>query len=233
MKRTNGEILRDLRKKNNFTMGDLGKRIKKSTSFINEMEKNRRPIPDEILEEIIKILNPSKKDIQELRENIIEKSLPEILRKDFKNESFQNITNKEKSFKHKVYIFDTSKNGVIDITNYKEEFFMLEANIKTGSLIVKITGKELEPLFYTGDKLLFEFEKFENWTILNKKLVAFKYKEDYMIRKIKFYNKKPYFVALEDEVYDDIDILEHEIEIEYVGQLNRLLERDMSNIIFE
>ena len=53
MARTNGEILRDLRKKNNFTMKELGDRLKVGVSFINDMEKGRKKIPEYILERII------------------------------------------------------------------------------------------------------------------------------------------------------------------------------------
>ena len=53
MKRTNGEILRDLRLKNGLTMEELGKKLKRSASFVNSMEKGRKPIPEELLGNII------------------------------------------------------------------------------------------------------------------------------------------------------------------------------------
>lgn len=229
MKRTNGEVLRDLRKKNNLTMEELAKIVGKSTSFVNEMEKDRRPIPREILEEVIEKLSPTKKDIEELRENIIEKNLPKVL----KNTNLKIITDELKTFKYKVYPFDTSSGGMIDIKKYREEHFMAEKKINVKSLIVEVIGKELEPLCYNGDKVLFEFEEFKDWTSLNKKLIAFKYKGDYMIRKVKFYQKKPYLLALESDVYEDIDVLEHAKDIEYIGQLSRLLDRNFKNSILD
>ena len=45
MKRTNGEILRDLRKKNKLTMEELGKKLGTGAAFINNMEKGKKQIP--------------------------------------------------------------------------------------------------------------------------------------------------------------------------------------------
>ena len=233
MKRTNGEILRDLRKKNNLTMEELGKRLGISTGFINNMEKGKKPIPQLMLEKIIDMLKASEYDINELRRNIIEENLPKTLKKGHKEIEFKNITTDLKMFKHKVYEFNTNLGGVIDVRTFREEYFMLYSNIKEGSLIIEVIGKGLEPFFYEGDRILFENEKFQNWEIINKKLVAFKYNEEYMVRKVKFQRKKPYLLAIETDVYEDIDILENEKDILYIGQMSRLLDRDLKKMTFE
>ena len=163
----------------------------------------------------------------------MEGNLPNALKKNFKNTEFKDVTNKTKIFKHKVYKFDTNSEGIIDIHQYREEQFMLEADIKKGSLIIEVFGKGLEPFFYEGDRLLFESENFQNWTKINKKLIAFKFGKDYMIRKVKFDKKKPYLLAIDTDVYEDIDVLEHEKSLQYIGQLSRLLDRDLKNMIFE
>ena len=229
MARTNGEILRDLRKKNRLTMEELGKKLGTGPAFINNMEKGTKPIPESMLEKMILILGADEKDIAELRKNIIEGNLPKALKKTV----FKNITDKTKIFKHKVYKFDTDSEGIIDIHQYREEQFMLDADIKESSLIIEVMGKGLEPFFYEGDRLLFESENFQNWTKINKKLIAFKFGEKYMIRKVKFDKKKPYLLAIDAEVYEDIDVSEHEKELLYIGQLSRLLDRNLKNMIFE
>ncbi|MCP1226629.1 helix-turn-helix transcriptional regulator [Sebaldella sp. S0638] len=233
MARTNGEILRDLRKKNDLTMKELGDRLKVGVSFINDMEKGRKKIPEYILERIISILGATTKDIQELKNNIIEEDLPEVLKKENKNISFIDITDKIKVYKHKVYTLDTNSDGRIDMSKYQEEVFMLEADVKKGSLIVKIVGKGLEPYFLEGDKLLFEAEELVDWRLLNKRLVAFRYKGNYMVRKLKFINKIPHLIALDSEVYDDIVIEENDKNIHYIGELTSQLERNLKDIIFE
>ena len=110
---------------------------------------------------------------------------------------------------------------------------MLEADVKKGSLIVKIVGKGLEPYFLEGDKLLFEAEELVDWRLLNKRLVAFRYKGNYMVRKLKFINKIPHLIALDSEVYDDIVIEENDKNIHYIGELTSQLERNLKDIIFE
>ncbi len=233
MARTNGEILRDLRKKNNFTMKELGDRLKVGVSFINDMEKGRKKIPEYILERIIVILGATAEDIHELKNNIIDEDLPEVLKKENKNTSFIDITDKIKIYKHKVYTLDTNSDGRIDMSEYQEEVFMLETDVKKGSLIVKIIGKGLEPYFLEGDKLLFEADKLVDWRSLNKRLIAFRYKGSYMVRKLKFINKIPHLIALDSEVYDDIVIQKNDKDIQYIGELTSQLERNLKDIIFE
>ena len=155
------------------------------------------------------------------------------MKKENKNISFIDITDKIKVYKHKVYNLDTKSDGRIDMSKYQEEVFMLEADVKKGSLIVKIVGKGLEPYFLEGDKLLFEAEELVDWRLLNKRLVAFRYKGNYMVRKLKFINKIPHLIALDSEVYDDIVIEENDKNIHYIGELTSQLERNLKDIIFE
>ena len=68
---------------------------------------------------------------------------------------------------------------------------------------------------------------------LNKKLVAVKYKNDFLIRKLKFIDKKPFLVPFETDVEEDIEILSNENEIEFFGELTDQLKRNVSKITFE
>ena len=143
---------------------------------------------------------------------------------------FEDIGSKTKEYKLKVYEYNTSKDGRVDLDNYKEMMFLLENEVKDRSVLIEVKGKQMEPLFFEGDILLFEPSEFTDWKQLNKKLVAVKYKNDFLIRKLKFIDKKPFLVPFETDVEEDIEILSNENEIEFFGELTDQLKRNVSKI---
>ena len=149
-----------------------------------------------------------------------------------KENSNYSIKEKEKILV-KIYTYDSSKAGRIDLENFTEEALMVEDEISNSvneGIIIKIKGNFMQPHFYEGDVLLIEKEKFENWQELDRKIVLYEFDGETYIRKVLFENAKGYLIAFNNRLYENIEINE---KITYIGRVRKQINiRDLDNIEF-
>jgi transcriptional regulator with XRE-family HTH domain len=224
------DIMKRIMVENDYSFENLGEKIGFTRGFLNNVDKGNVAVSKRLLEALINNFPAYK---TELLESYAKEQIPEHLRKDIKISGFEKVNNKFKEQKLRVYEYDTSKDGRVDLEKYKEMMFLLEREIENESIIVEVKDRFMEPLFFEGDVLLFEPENFISWKLLNKKLVAVKYEDDFLIRKLKYRDKKPFLIPFEIDVEEDIDILMNEEKITYFGQLTDQLKRDINKITFE
>lgn len=232
MLRTNGEIIRDLRKKEALTMEELGKKLGVRSSFVNDIEKGRKPIPENLLEKIIRLLNPTIKDMREMKKNIIEKEVPNVLMDiELKEEKKKEVT-------LPVYVFDTRGNGIIDLDVFVEEEFIVSTTIKISkdSKVIKIVGENMEPMFFDSDKVLLSpctiLISYDDWKGYNNRIVVASYKGLNYFREVIFRKGVMYLYSFNEDLYPEIEI-KPEDEIFCKGVITKLIERDMEKIRYK
>ncbi len=230
MKRTNGEILRDLRLKNGLTMEELGKKLKRSASFINSMEKGRKPIPEELLNSIILILGATNKDKKEFKDNLIKKEVPVFLN--------NNFTDKEENgtvVTLPVYGFASAGNGAINFEEFEEEEFILPSDMKVRKnlKVIKIHGDSMEPMFFNSDRVLLEPcytpQTYEEWKAFNHQIVVVRYFEERFLKEIVFKKGMMYLYSFNEDLYPEIEV-ELGDDIYCEGIVTQLIKRDVRKI---
>ena len=230
MKRTNGEILRDLRLKNGLTMEELGKKLKRSASFVNSMEKGRKPIPEELLGNIIVLLGASNRDKEEIRKNLIKKEVPTFLN--------SNIINNEQEIKSvtlPVFGFASAGNGSINFEEYEEEEFILPADVKIhkGLKVIKICGDSMEPMFFNSDRVLLEPcntpQTYDEWKAYNHQIVVVRYFEERFLKEVVFKKGVMYLYSFNEDLYPEMEVeIGDEIYCESI--VTQLIKRDIRKI---
>ena len=135
--------------------------------------------------------------------------------------------------KLKIYTYDSSGFGWVNVSEYKEVVFMLKHKIKEDSLLIEIDKEFMKPYFMEGDILLFERSEFVNWEKLNKKLIAVEINGKILIRKLKYRNAKPFLISFNNDVYEDM-LLDEQNNAKFYAQLSELLERkNIAEMSFE
>lgn len=214
------EFLKKIREEQKFSFAEMGEKIGYTRGMINDIEKGRAPVSEKLLKSYIRLF-PSYEKI--LLKMYLEEKIPSGMEEKIKIESeIKDIIKLSKGQKIKIYNYDSSGNGWVNLEVYKEVTFMLNHKISKDSFLIEIMEKFMEPYFVDGDILLFEREPFTNWEVLNRKLIFVELNGDIIVRKVIFKNAIPYLVAFNNEVYPDIEVND---KIIFLGQSSELLER--------
>lgn len=214
------EFLKNLRIGKDYSYADIADKLGFARATINNVEKGRAPISENLLKAYIKLFPEHK---NELLKFYLEEKIPEDVEEKIKIESESKIIEQlPKGQNIKIYNYDSSGYGRVNLEEYKVVAFMLDQKIAEGSLLIEVTEKFMEPYFIEGDILLFERETFVNWQNFNRKLIFVEFEKTILIRKLIFKNTIPYLVAFNDEVYPDMEVNE---KIFFLGQLSELLKR--------
>lgn len=216
-------VLKKIRVENECTFRSIAHRLDFSSGRISDTEKGKIPISENILRAYIREFPQYESELLEtyLKEKIPHdlKERVQIVLKDKEN-NLKKVEIKTKTIK--TFIFDTGKNGKIELENSRKIKLLSEVGISKNSIVVEVKDKYMEPYFWDGDILLFESDNFIDWESLNKRLIAVEIKGYIYIRKLIFKNAVPYLATFNSEVYPEIKI---DRSVKYLCQLSELLER--------
>lgn len=222
------EFLKKIREEQDYSFGEIAEKLGYTRGMINDIEKGRAPVSEKLLRSYIKLFPRYEKMLLKV---YLEEKIPFGMEEKIKIEAeTEKRLQLAKEQKIKIYNYDSSGDGRVNLSEYKEVTFMLSHKIPEDSLLVEVTDELMRPNFIDGDILLFEKEEFINWENLNRKLVFVKINGEVIIRKLIFKSATPYLVAFNDEVYPDVEVNE---KIIFLGQLSELLKRKkIKNITF-
>ena len=234
-----GQWLREFRRERDLTGKEIGEKLGVSQAFVAKMESGIKNPSDELLESFFDSYRISDKSKLEIREMVALDKSPELIQKKYismknKTKETDNYDIEEgKKISIKVFEYDTSKTGRVNLDKFTEESFMLDSQISNeleDGMVIKVKGNYMQPHFYEGDMLLIETEKFESWQELDKKIVLYRLEEEIYIRKVLFEKGKGYLVAFNINHYENIEIKEN---IEYIGKLRKQINiRNLDDIEF-
>ncbi len=234
-----GQWLREFRRERDLTGKEIGEKLGVSKAFVAKMESGIKNPSDELLESFFDSYRISDKSKLEIREMVALDKSPELIQKKYismknKTKETDNYDIEEgKKISIKVFEYDTSKTGRVNLDKFTEESFMLDSQISNeleDGMVIKVKGNYMQPHFYEGDMLLIETEKFESWQELDKKIVLYRLEEEIYIRKVLFEKGKGYLVAFNINHYENIEIKEN---IEYIGKLRKQINiRNLDDIEF-
>ncbi len=234
-----GQWLREFRRERDLTGKEIGEKLGVSQAFVAKMESGIKNPSDELLESFFDSYRISDKSKLEIREMVALDKSPELIQKKYmsmknKTKETANYDIEEgKKISIKVFDYDTSKTGRVNLDKFTEESFMLDSQISNeleDGMVIKVKGNYMQPYFYEGDMLLIETEKFESWQELDKKIVLYRLDEEIYIRKVLFEKGKGYLVAFNINHYENVEIKEN---IEYIGKLRKQINiRDLDDIEF-
>lgn len=234
-----GQWLREFRRERDLTGKEIGEKLGVSQAFVAKMESGIKNPSDELLESFFDSYRISDKSKLEIREMVALDKSPELIQKKYMNmknktkETDNYDIEEGKKISIKVFEYDTSKTGRVNLDKFTEESFMLDSQISNeleDGMVIKVKGNYMQPYFYEGDILLIETEKFESWQELDKKIVLYKLEEEIYIRKVLFEKGKGYLVAFNNNHYENIEITK---DIEYIGKLRKQINiRNLDDIEF-
>ena len=225
-----GNIIKEIREKNLYTLETLSKKIGFSSNFISMVEKGKRKPSEKLLLTLIQLF-PSYTN--KLLEAYTKESLPKELQSIFSKGSFKDVTEEVKEYELKVYNFITDSDGKINVNEYENiKMFLDEENKKNiidNGFVVKIIGNNMQPYFFEGDIVSFLKKKFESWQSLDSKLVLVKIKNDFFIKKIFFQNGKAFLFSFNERLYPEFEI---DDTVNFVAVLKSQLQRNIEKFKF-
>ena len=224
------ELIKKIREEHSYSFGEMGNRIGFSKGMAEAIEKERSPVSKNVLESLVKSFPIYE---NELIEGFLKQNLPDSLSEKVNVGDFE-VVNKDFGIsKIKVHDFISGGSGKVDIDRYNE--VEIVSNIKESEKIIKngfvvnILGSSLEPLFFENDKIVFMKEKFENWELLDSKLILVEVNGETLIRKLFFEGGEPFLYSFNDRMYPKIKVTD---TVKYLGILTKRLEQDLSNLTF-
>ena len=224
------ELIKEIREKNGLTIREFAEKVDVTHSFVSKIEAGNRKVSQKFLEKLVKRYPLYEK---QLSQAYIEQNLPEDIKDKIKLEGFRKVEGEVGKFKLKIYDFITNKSGKIDMKKYTEEEYPLlttQGNeIKKNGYVFNIVGDDLKPVFANDDKIVFLKEKFEDWQNLDSRLILVKINDEMYIRKLFFAEGKPFLFSFNDRLYSKIEVNN---EVEYIGQLDFQLERNVRKLEF-
>jgi transcriptional regulator with XRE-family HTH domain len=224
------ELMKKIRLEHNYTYRKIAEKTGFSTGFINDVEKGRANMSDNLFEAYIREFPLYKSEL--IKAYSHQKSLVFNV---YTGTKLEDITSKVSFFKFKVYNFFPKEDGRVDLNNFSEvEFMQTNENgnlILKNGFVFKICDNSLEPVFLLGDNLVFLKETFERWEKFDGKIIIVKIENDFYIGKLLFEFGTPFLFPLNERVYPKLQISEYK-KVSFVAILDRRLEQNLRHLSF-
>ncbi len=215
------ELLRKIRTDKNMSFQELANKTGYSRGYLSDVEQGKS-VSKKLLEQYIKVF-PVYKD--KLINAYAEEKLPKVA--DTQNINLVNL------FSIKVYDYISNSDGKINIEEYEEIEFPFTKNdeelIVNNSFVFKVKNNALEPNIIEDDIIYFVKKNFENWEVIDRRLVLVMIDKDYYIKKVGFIKGKAYLFSFNENVYPEKEITN---KVKFIGILGGLLKRYNNELKF-
>ena len=218
------DLVKEIRIQNGYSLSAFGEYLDFSRGFLHNVEKGERKVSKRLLDKLVKKFPLYS---NQLIETYATEMIPGIMERD------SEIVEKAEVHEVKVYTFDSTGNGKVDLDNYKKTLFPLDADdeeiIMKNGFVFEIVGDNMQPYFSSSDIIVLTKEKFESWQSLDSRLILVEINGEYFIKKLFFITGEPYLYSFNERLYPELKVDE---QTKFVAILYSQIVRHVDDLQF-
>ncbi len=226
-----GDLVKQIRNEKGLSQERLAEMLGFSMQFVSRIESGAGKVSASFLSKIVEKFPAYKKKLIHLYSL---QNLPEDLQEEYADLNPRNAIDKAKDYNLKVYSFNSSGSGKVDLEKYKTEkhALLIEQweHMGPDSMVFEVEGNGMEPYFLDGDLMVLKKEEFQSWESLDSNLILVKMGNAYYLRKLFFDEGNPFLYSFNRRLYPPIELEEN---AEFISVLSGQIDRDVRNIKFK